>query len=101
MNRIAAKTSSVVSAFVMVLASVLITLSSNASALQLTTRSLTLGSSAPNASTTYKFDFNTTTTATFQSFQAEICDTASGTCNAPSGLVTTSSTLNSTDLSGT
>lgn len=72
-----------------------------ASALQLTTRSLTLGSSAPNASTTYKFDFNTTTTATFQSFSAQICDTASGSCSAPSGLVTTSSTLNSTDLSGT
>ena len=69
-------------------------------AAQLTTRSVTLGSSAPNASTTYTFDFDTATTATFQSFEAEICDAASGSCSAPTGLVTTSSTLDSTDLSG-
>lgn len=76
-------------------------LPNSAQALQVTSRKLTLGSSAPSASTTYTFDFTTATTATFQSFQAQICDAASGTCNAPSGLTTTSSTFDSTSLSGT
>ncbi len=70
-------------------------------AAQLTSRKLTLGSSAPGAVTTYTFDFTTATTATFQSYQAQICTTASGSCTTPTGLVTTSSTLNSTNLSGT
>ncbi len=76
-------------------------LPNSAQALQVTSRKLTLGSSAPSASTTYTFDFTTATTATFQSFQAQICDAASGTCNAPAGLTTTSSTFDSTSLSGT
>lgn len=71
-----------------------------AAALQITSRKLTLGSSAASASTTYTFDFTTATTSTFQSFEAQICTTASGACSAPSGLTTTSSTFNSTSLSG-
>ena len=71
-----------------------------AHAAQVTSRKVTLGSSAPNAVTTYTFDFTTATTSTFQSFQAQICTTASGACSTPSGLVTTSSTFNSTSLSG-
>ncbi len=72
-----------------------------ATAAQITSRKLTLGDSAPSASTTYTFDFTTATTATFQSFSAQICTTASGACSAPSGLTTTSSTFSSTSLPGT
>lgn len=78
-----------------------IILAPKAQAAQITSRKLTLGNSAASSSTTYTFDFTTATTATFQSFSAEICTTASGSCTTPSGLVTTSSTLNSTSLSGT
>lgn len=70
-------------------------------AAQLTPRKLTLGSSAPgNAAnsagiTTYTFNFTTATASVIQSFQAQVCTTATGTCTTPTGLVTTSSTLNS------
>lgn len=72
-----------------------------ATALQITSRKVTLGNSAPSTATTYTFDFTTATTSTFQSFEAQICTTASGACTTPSGLVTTSSTFNSSTLSGT
>ena len=77
---------------------------STASAAQLTARKLTLSTSAPTASaatTTYTFDFTTGTTATFQSFQAQICTTASGTCTTPTGFANSSSTFTSSTLSGT
>ncbi len=76
-------------------------LPNTATAAAITNRKLTLGSSAPSAVTSYTFDFTTATTATFQSFSAQICTTASGTCTAPSGLTTTTSTLTSSSLSGT
>ncbi len=74
---------------------------SSVSAAQITTRKVTLSNSAPSGTSSYTFDFTTATTATFQSFSAEICTTASGTCTAPGGLSTTSSTLTSSTLSGT
>jgi hypothetical protein len=73
------------------------------SAAQLTERKLTLSSSSPAASaatTSYTFDFTTATTATFQSFSAQLCTTASGTCTAPTGFDEASSTLTSDNLSG-
>lgn len=98
---ISSKASFVVSALVLVFVSMQFVFAPQmALAAQVTSRSLTLGSSAPSTATTYTFDFTTATTATFQSFQAQICDTASGSCSAPSGLTTTSSTLDSTSLSG-
>jgi hypothetical protein len=75
-----------------------------ANAAQLTERKLTLSSSSPassNAATTYTFDFITATTATFQSFSAQLCTTASGACSAPTGFDEASSTLTSDNLSGT
>ncbi len=90
--------------FVIILAAVSLQglfLPNTATAAAITNRKLTLGSSAPSAVTSYTFDFTTATTATFQSFSAQICTTASGTCTAPSGLTTTTSTLTSSSLSGT
>ena len=74
---------------------------SSASAAQITARKVTLSNSAASGTSSYTFDFTTATTATFQSFSAEICTTASGACSAPGGLTTTSSTFTSTTLSGT
>ena len=62
-------------------------------AAQLTDRSLTLGTSAAGASTTYTFDFTTATADTFQSFEAQLCDAPSGACSTLG--TTTSSTLDS------
>lgn len=75
-----------------------------ASAAQLTSRSVTLSSSSAassNATTTYTFGFTTATTATFQSFQAQACTTASGSCTTPTGFSQSSSTFTSSTLSGT
>lgn len=60
---------------------------------QLTTRKLTLGSSAISTSTTHKFDFTTATTGNVGSIKFEYCTTASGACSVPSGLTTTGATL--------
>jgi hypothetical protein len=75
-----------------------------ANAAQLTARKLTLSSSsaaASSATTSYTFDLTTATTATFQSFQAQVCTTASGACTTPTGFANSSSTLASTSFSGT
>ncbi len=75
-------------------ASFLTILSGQASAAQLTGRSLTLGSSVASATTTYAFTFTIPTTGTIvKSFAADICTTASGSCSTPSGFSNTSSTL--------
>lgn len=72
-------------------------------AAQVTARSLKLGSSVASAATSYELNFTTGTTATFQSFQAQICTTASGTCTTPAGFSVSSpgSTFTSSTLSGT
>lgn len=57
-----------------------------ANAAQLTSRSITLGSSVPNASTTHKFDFTIPASVTVGSIDYEYCTTASGACTAPTGL---------------
>ncbi len=72
-----------------------------ASAAQLTVRKVTLGSSVASASTSYQFDFTTATTTTFQSFSADICTTASGSCSTPAGFDNSASTFTSSTLSGT
>lgn len=75
-----------------------------ASAAQLTVRKLTLSTSSSASSaatTTYTFNFTTATTATFQSFSADICTTASGSCSTPTGFLNSSSTFTSSTITGT
>ncbi len=57
-----------------------------AHAAQLTSRSVTLGSSAPSASTTHKYDFTIPASANLGSITFTYCTTASGACTAPTGL---------------
>ena len=59
----------------------------------LTSRSVTLGSSAALAVTSHDFDFTIGTTGNVGSIKFEYCTTASGSCTTPGGLVTTSATL--------
>ena len=58
----------------------------NASAAQLTVRSLTLGSSAPSATTTHLFGFTVATTNNVGSIIFDYCTTATGSCTAPTAL---------------
>lgn len=69
--------------------------STQASAAQLTARKVTIGSSLPSASTTYKFDFTIPTAASIGSIKFEFCEAASGTCNSSAATtgVVTSATL--------
>lgn len=78
----------------------ILAVSGMASAAQLTVRSLTLGSSVASASTSYQFNFTTGSTATIQSFSAQICTTASGSCSTPGGFDNSSSTFTSSTLTG-
>jgi hypothetical protein len=72
-------------------------------AAQITTRSLTLqasganGGSAPGVSVNHIFTFTLPTGGTaLGSIKFQYCTTASGTCTAPTGLVTTAATLGTT-----
>jgi hypothetical protein len=73
--------------------------SMNASAAQITVRSLTLeagasdGGSEPGGVVNHRYDFTVPTTGNVGSIEFEYCTTAAGTCTMPTGLVTTSSTL--------
>lgn len=71
-------------------------LSPKASAAQITARKVTLSSSsaaASNATTTYTFNFTVPSATVLQSFQAQVCTTASGACTTPTGFANSSSTL--------
>ena len=70
-----------------------ISLTGQVQAAQITGRSLTLGSSVASASTTYTFTFTVPSATVLQSFEAEACTTASGSCSTPSGFSSSSSTL--------
>ena len=75
-------------------------LNQKAYAAQITSRSLTLSSTSPesaNATTSYSFDFTVPTTGVaIQSFDVEICTTASGACTTPTGFSSGSATVGST-----
>jgi len=59
-------------------------------AAQITSRKLTLSTSAPSTSATYTFNFTVPTTGTaIKSLDILLCTTASGTCTGPSGTTTT------------
>jgi hypothetical protein len=65
-----------------------------AAAAQITARSVTIGSSAPSAVTTYKFTLTVPTTGTtVKSVSFVPCTTASGACTTPSGFSSTGATL--------
>lgn len=63
------------------------------SAAQITARSVTLGSSAASASTTYAFSFTVPSTTVIQSAGFAACTTASGACTSAPGFSASSSTL--------
>lgn len=65
----------------------------SANAAQISDRKVTLGSSAPSASTTYTFSFTAPSTTVLKSFKAQICTTASGACTTPTGFSGASATL--------
>jgi hypothetical protein len=81
-------------AFTMLLTLGLMAVTSTASAAQITSRKLTLGSSVASAATTYTFSGVLPTTGTnVLSAEALICTTASGSCSTPAGFTVTGSTL--------
>jgi hypothetical protein len=72
---------------------------------QLTSRKLTLGSSAPNTATSWEFTFTPTESTALNGVTFEVCTTASGGCSAPgswsnSGSAFTSLTYNGSAQSG-
>ncbi len=64
-----------------------------ASAAGLSPRNIAVGSSAQGVTTSYTANFTTATTANIGSIKFAFCDSATGTCNVPAGVVTTSATL--------
>lgn len=67
----------------------------------LTARKLTISDSrAAAASVTYDFAFTTSVTTSIKQVDIQICDSASGTCNAPSGFSSGTPTLGSDNLAG-
>lgn len=65
-----------------------------ASAAQITSRSVTLGTSQGATSTSHNFSFTLPSSTTVKSIDFTYCTTASGGCSTPSGLVTTTAALN-------
>lgn len=64
-----------------------------ATAAPMTLRTVTLGSSAPSAVTTYAFGFTVPTNTAVKSASFTACTTASGTCTTPAGFSISGSTL--------
>lgn len=83
-------------AFVMAVFSLMMVTWQSAYAAQITDRTLTLSSSsadAANATTTYTFTFTVPTATVLESFEVDICTTASGACTTPTGFSVASSTI--------
>lgn len=67
-----------------------------------TARKLTISDSrAAATSVTYDFAFTTSVTTSIKQVDIQVCDSASGTCNAPSGFASGTPTLGSDNLAGT
>ncbi|MEI6237836.1 MAG: hypothetical protein WCP03_04540, partial [Candidatus Saccharibacteria bacterium] len=66
-----------------------------ASASQITSRTVVIGSSVASASTTYLFNFTVPSSTVIQSASFAACTTASGLCVVPAGFSANSSTLTS------
>ncbi|HUC86786.1 MAG TPA: hypothetical protein VMR75_00460 [Candidatus Saccharimonadales bacterium] len=71
-----------------------------ASASQITSRSLTLGTSVASTSTTDNYKFTVPSSTTIKSATFQYCTASSGTCTTPTGLTSTSATLSSTSNLG-
>ncbi len=80
MKKYLQKLSYTLTAFMMLFTVSLMAYTSTVSALPITGRKVTIGSSVASASTTYTFDFTVPSSTVIKSFQAQACDTASGTC---------------------
>ena len=78
---------------VLTVASLLPAFSGVVSAAQITNRSVTIGSSAASAQTTYSFAFTVPSATAIRSAAFQACTTASGTCTTPPGFNITGSTL--------
>lgn len=50
---------------------------------------------------TYTFNFTTTATTAIKQWTIQFCDAASGTCNTPTGMVTTGAAISSDNIAGT
>jgi hypothetical protein len=74
---------------------------SNSAAAQITTRSLTLGSSASNVNTTYSFTYTVPTATAIKAIRYQFCTTANGACVVPNAWVNTGATLTSFPNAGT
>lgn len=72
----------------------------SASAAQITSRKVTLGTSQASTSTTHDFTFTLPTSTTVLSADFTYCTTPSGTCTTPSGLTTTTASIASTSNLG-
>lgn len=66
-----------------------------ASAATITSRSLTIGSAIPSASTTNTYGFTIATAGAIQGLEFQACTTAIGACTAPSGMSFSSATFSS------
>ncbi|MEJ0073193.1 MAG: hypothetical protein WDN27_03905 [Candidatus Saccharibacteria bacterium] len=71
-----------------------------ASAAQISSRSLALGSSAGNTATTWTFTFSTAATTAVKGITFQVCDAPSGTCNVPGSWAGTGSGLTSLTFNG-
>jgi hypothetical protein len=71
-----------------------------AAAGQLTSRKLTLGSSASNTSTTWAFTFSVTETTALNGLTFQVCSTASGACSAPGSWTNAGSAFDSLTYNG-
>ncbi|MBC7459526.1 hypothetical protein H7200_02315 [Candidatus Saccharibacteria bacterium] len=78
---------------VLAVATLVPALSTMVSAAQITNRSVTIGSSAASASTSYTFNFTVPTTTAVKSASFTACTTASGACTTPAGFSITGSSL--------
>jgi hypothetical protein len=74
---------------------------SSISAAQITARSLTLASSASNATTTHTYKFTVASGTAIKSVRFRYCTTATGACTTPNAWVNTAATLGSTTGLGT
>lgn len=100
MRELGKQTQLVLLCVILILATVTVALSArNASAAQITSRSLTLvagpsaGGSKAGGVVKHEFKFTVPTAASVGSIKFEYCTIASGTCTMPTGLVTTGATL--------
>ena len=68
----------------------------------LTARKLTISDSrSAGTGVTYDFAFTTSVTTSIKQIDIQICDAASGTCNAPTGFASGTPTLGSDNIAGT